>query len=117
MASSISSSKEYSSCAEPKSDGGSCTSVSEVESGGVKAPSSGGGLIAGVARGSPNLCRGSADLVVLSDVVSSSELDELEGLVGLALRLDRLLLLAGEPEVTDVGVGPLWGSFFPACPC
>ena len=95
----------------------SCTSVSEVESGGVKAPSSRGGHIAGVAKGSPNLCRSNADLVVWSDVVSSSELAELEGLVGLVLRLDRLILLAGKADIADVGVGALWGSFLPACPC
>ena len=73
----------------------------------MKAPSSSGGP----ARGNPSLCRSRADLVVLSDVVSSSGLDELEGLDGLALRLDRLLLLPGKAGIVAVRVGLLWASF------
>ena len=128
MASFISSSKECLSRGEPMSAGmsaykgseyssRSCSSWSEVESGGVKASASRGGHIAGVAKGNPNLCRSSADLVVWSDVVPSSELAELEVLVGLVLRLDRLLLLADAADVADVTVGPLRGAFLPARPC
>ena len=95
----------------------SSSSWSEMEGGGEKASTWRGGHIAGVAKGSPNLCRSSADLVVWSDVVPSSELAELVVLVGLVLRLARLLLLAEAAGVVGVTVGPLRGAFLPACPC
>ena len=46
-----------------------------------------------------------------SDDVSSSELGELEGLDGLALRLDRLLLLPGKAGIAAVGAALLLTSF------
>ena len=88
-----------SSYAEPNSDGGFCCSESEMESGGVKAPSDKGTS----ARAVPSRCRRWADMFVLLNSKYSDELEELEGLDGLVLRLDRLLLLPGKAGIAVAG--------------
>ena len=72
-----------SSYAEPSSDGGFCCSESEMESGGVKAPSDKGTS----ARAVPSRCRRWADMFGLLDGMYSYELGELEGMDGLVLVL------------------------------